>query len=137
MARGSAIAGLCHRSPAGGNPMPLIVPASAESTWSSWLPESRADESQLLSPVSGRVALGGARSFRPRDVDERDLRREEVADLARRRLARTHVARLFLGPDHRLQSRVPGDQPAQLIAGERVEKLDPGNRDVGRLCAPR
>src|SRR5450759_5762434 len=36
------------------------------------LPERLADQSQLLSPVSGRVALGGARSLRPRDVDERD-----------------------------------------------------------------
>src|ERR1035437_4759005 len=45
------------------------------------LPERLNDQSQLLSPVSGRVALGGDRSLRPRGVDERDLRREEVAEL--------------------------------------------------------
>src|SRR4051812_38071194 len=75
------------------------------------------------------IALGGARTPGAADVAHGDAARrllEAVAD----RAPRAHVLRLLLCPDDLLEVRVRVDQPVRRDDRERIELLDPRDRDA-------
>src|ERR671931_502902 len=89
-----------------------------------------ADDAVLLAQVSRGIALAWTGAPRPAGIDERDLR------IAQRRLEamadrppRAHVLRLLLRPRDLAQVRIRGHQPGVRVDRERIELLEPGDRD--------
>ena len=89
----------------------------------------------LLGAVRGRVALAGAGALGAADVAELDALGHELGHAARHHLPGAHVLRLLLDPDDLLEVRIAGDQLGDLLARERVEQLDAGDRDLRRRLA--
>src|SRR6059058_1698590 len=98
--------------------------------------ERRANDAVLLAQVRGGIALARARAPRPACVHELHGVRlrlfETVADGAER----SHVLRLLLHPHELAQAGVPAQQVRRLLDRERIELLQPCDRDSLRLAAP-
>src|SRR3954466_10245646 len=109
-------------------PLPQRAPAEpAES-----LPlEGRQHDSLLLLAMRGRVALAWAGSLQAADVAELDALGQDLGYAPPHDAPGTHVPGLLLRPDHLLEVRIALDQGCELVAGERVQQLDP--RDGHRL----
>src|SRR5205085_1371323 len=94
-----------------------------------------ADDPVLLTQVRGRVALAGARAPGAADVAELDALGQVLLQPMADGAPRAHVLRLLLRPDDLGQSRIGGDERGLLLDRERIELLDPGDRDMTRAVA--
>src|SRR4051794_12937180 len=98
--------------------------------------ESGEDDALLLAGMGAGVALAGAGPRRATDVGELDVLGKDVREAAGHHLPGAHVARLLLDPGDLLQVRVAGDDLLELVLGEGIQQLDPGDGDVlGALAA--
>src|SRR5438552_10253751 len=115
---------------------PLSSAAGASKRKKDLQAERRANDAILLAQVRGGIALARARAPRPACVHELHGVRlrlfETVADGAER----SHVLRLLLHPHELAQAGVPAQQVRRLFDRERIELLQPCDRDSLRLAAP-
>src|SRR3954468_3767908 len=95
------------------------------------------DDPGLLHGVRGRVALARRGALRPADVAELDVGRQDLQQARRHVRAGAHVARLLLHPHDLAQVRVALDLLEDLRLRERIEELDPGDRDALVVLAGR
>src|SRR3954454_6419429 len=120
--------------PGAGARRPSLPVASAASV-KSLRAERREDDALLLEPVGRRVALRRRGAWRAADVAEVDSLRDELGHAAEHDAPRAHVLRLLLDPEDLLQVRILGEQGCDLVPGEGVQELDPGERDGGGVGA--
>src|SRR5205809_7898845 len=112
----------CSRVPAQAPPLGLLG-------------QCLADDPVLLAQVCGRIALAGARTPGAADVTERDALGQVLLQAVTDRAPRPHVLGFLLRPDDLDQPRVRGDERGLLLDRERIELLDPRNRDVPSAVA--
>src|SRR3954468_6675591 len=89
-----------------------------------------ADDPVLLAQVCRRVALARARPPGAADVAEPDAWRQVLLEAVPNRAPRPHVLRLLLGPDDLRKARIRRDEGGLLLDRERIQLLDPCDRDV-------
>src|SRR5438445_4674461 len=83
----------------------------------------------LLAQMRRRIALARARAPGAPDVPENDALGLRLLEAVADRPPRTHVLRLLLRPHDLAEVRVAAEEPGRLLDRERVELLEPRDRD--------
>src|SRR5437773_12356999 len=100
------------------------------------LTQGFAQDAVLIAQVGGRVALTGARPPGSSGVAEGDALGQRLFEPVPDRAPRTHVLRLFLRPDELFQVRVRAHELGRRQDRERVELLQPAEREPRSLPPP-
>src|SRR5690348_11887230 len=91
--------------------------------------EGLVDQFLLLELVAARRAGGRAGRRAAREARERMAREQPVAEAHAQRAPRAHVLGFFLHPEDRRVGPVLLEQGLQVLLAERVELLEPQDRD--------